>query len=415
MGGAGITALAPAPFVASYIRPAWAVDLTERTERYRFIYGGRWSSKTMTIGSELALELSQKPLTLLCLREFMRTLDESVMEVLAKAISDFGLAAEVRSRDIIYANGSRVRFRGMERNRESIRGFEGANRVWIEEGQDLSHRTWTIADPTFREPGCQIYVTFNPTDESDIASQLAIVDPLDDAIIREVNWYDNPGWTDEADRIRRRFQRRESPEEYDHVWEGKFRVAASGNPFGGDAAITQCIIKELSTEDVVAYGVDEAFSENRTSDYTCVIGLDANMDVAFYERWRDDIPARRHQRIAEIIGDVPTLVDDTAGRGFLSNRLTEIGCASVEGLVFSMQAKEGIILGLATVITDGRLGIPRRVTQPGENGVLLTELRGFTRDEKGRYGPSSERGCDDTVDTLALAVEQFNMPEFRWL
>ena len=164
---------------------------------------------------------------------------------------------------------------------------------------------------------------------------------------------------------------------------------------------------------MVAFGVDEAFSENLTSDWTVVVGLDAERNVAHYERWQDDQPSRRQARIAAIVGNTPTLVDDTAGRGFLSNRLKELGCRAVSGLVFSQQAKEKIILGLATVITDGRLGIPRRVSQPGENGVLLDELRHYVQDERGRYGPDSQYGHDDTVDALALAVEQFHTPQRR--
>ena len=45
-----------------YIRPAWAVGLTER---YRLIYGGRVSGKSYSVACELALELVSRPMTLL--------------------------------------------------------------------------------------------------------------------------------------------------------------------------------------------------------------------------------------------------------------------------------------------------------------------------------------------------------------
>ena len=408
-----MVAVAPDAVVAQYVRPAWAAGLTERPERYRIIYGGRASGKTEGVGFELAIELASRPLTLLCLREFQRSIRESVHELLGRAITELRLDANVRATEVHFANGSRVWYRGMERNRESLKGFENVDRVWIEEGQTLSRESWLLIDPTIRKPGSQIYITFNPRYETDIAYQLAVVDPLPDSIIRKVNWYDNPALPDAAERVRRRIRERE-PGEYAHIWEGELRTAAYGNPFGGAQAIDACITEALSPAPVVAFGVDEAFSENLTSDWTVVIGLDADQNVAFYERWQDDQPSRRQARIAAIIGNTPTLVDDTAGRGFLSNRLNELGCRAVNGLVFSRQAKEKIILGLATVITDGRLGIARRVNQTGENGVLLDELRHFVQDERGRYGPDSEYGHDDTVDALALAVEQFHTPQRRW-
>ena len=403
------TATAP---VADYIRPAWAVGLVKRQQRYKVVYGGRNSGKSTAVGRELALELASRPLTLLCLREFQRSIRESVHQILSDAIAEFRLNADVRATEIHFANGSRVWFRGMERNRESLKGYEGIDRVWIEEGQTLSRESWMLIDPTIRREGSQIYITFNPRDESDVVYQMAVVDPLPDAHIVKVNWYDNPGLPDVMNQLRKRSALRE-PEEYPHIWEGELRTASYGNPFGGARAIDACIIEEQSLAPVVAFGVDEAFSENLTSDWTVVVGLDAERNVAHYERWQDDQPSRRQSRITAIVGNTPTLVDDTAGRGFLSNRLKELGCRAVSGLVFSQQAKEKIILGLATVITDGRLGIPRRVSQPGENGVLLDELRHYVQDERGRYGPDSQYGHDDTVDALALAVEQFHTPQRR--
>ena len=398
--------------VADYIRPAWAVGLTERPERYKVVYGGRNSGKSTAVGRELMIELAGHRLTLLCLREFQRSIRESVHQILSDAITEFRLDAEVRAAEIHFANGSRVWFRGMERNRESLKGYEGIDRVWIEEGQTLSRESWMLIDPTIRREGSQIYITFNPRYESDVVYQMAVVDPLPDAHIVKVNWYDNPGLPDVMNQLRKRSALRE-PEEYPHIWEGELRTASYGNPFGGARAIDDCIIEEQSLAPVVAFGVDEAFSENLTSDWTVVVGLDAERNVAHYERWQDDQPSRRQSRITAIVGNTPTLVDDTAGRGFLSNRLKELGCRAVSGLVFSQQAKEKIILGLATVITDGRLGIPRRVSQPGENGVLLDELRHYVQDERGRYGPDSQYGHDDTVDALALAVEQFHTPQLR--
>ena len=398
--------------VADYIRPAWAVGLTERPERYKVVYGGRNSGKSTAVGRELMIELAGHRLTLLCLREFQRSIRESVHQILSDAITEFRLAAEVRATEIHFANGSRVWFRGMERNRESLKGYEGIDRVWIEEGQTLSRESWMLIDPTIRRQGSQIYITFNPRYESDVVYQMAVVDPLPDAHIVKVNWYDNPGLPDVMNQLRKRSALRE-PEEYPHIWEGELRSAAYGNPFGGARAIDACIIEAQSPAPVVAFGVDEAFSENLTSDWTVVVGLDAERNVSHYERWQDDQPSRRQARIAATVGNTPTLVDDTAGRGFLSNRLKELGCRAVNGLVFSQQAKEKIILGLATVITDGRLGIPRRVSQPGENGVLLDELRHYVQDERGRYGPDSQYGHDDTVDALALAVERFHTPQRR--
>lgn len=397
--------------ISPYVRPYWADGLAERPERYRFIFGGRASSKSYSVVHELVLLMANRPLRLVCLREFREDITESIHELFKIAIGNLGVEAVARANDVVFANGSYVTYRGVERNARSLKGLENFDLVWFEEGQEISEASWLVADPTFRKTGTQIWVTFNPTNESDIVYQMAVVDPIDDAVIIETNWRENPGLTETMIRLILRM-RRSNPEHYEHVYEGKLRAVGTGNPFGGRAAIDACIIPEISRRPVVAFGVDEAFTENNTSDWTVVLGLDDRKDLAFYKRWRDENINRRHREIAQIVGDVPTLVDDTAGRGYLSNALTELGCRAVSGIVFTTESKRDMILGLADNITDGRVGLPRRVDQPGENGVLLDELRHFIRDERGVYRPQSPNGNDDTVDGLALAVKEWDSP--RW-
>jgi phage terminase large subunit len=51
---------------------------------------------------------------------------------------------------------------------DSIKSFEAADIVWLEEGQVVSERSWSIlTTPTIRKAGSKIWVTWNPELDTD--------------------------------------------------------------------------------------------------------------------------------------------------------------------------------------------------------------------------------------------------------
>jgi hypothetical protein len=77
--------------------------------------------------------------------------------------------------------------------------------------------------PTIRKAGSEIWLTFNPELEEDDAWQRFVVGPARaDSIIRQVNWRNNPWFTDEL-RAEKDHLKARDPDAYENVWEGGCR------------------------------------------------------------------------------------------------------------------------------------------------------------------------------------------------
>ena len=70
--------------------PDWADRLNEPA-RYKVMYGGRGGGKSWTIARALLLDGLQSPGRILCARETMKSMSDSVHEVLSKQIQAMNL------------------------------------------------------------------------------------------------------------------------------------------------------------------------------------------------------------------------------------------------------------------------------------------------------------------------------------
>ena len=196
-----------------------------RPRRYKVLYGGRGSGKTWAVAQALVLAAASRKLRITTAREFETTLDQSAKRTIELMIRRLGLAHrfDVRSRFIRGRNGSYFAFRGIERNRDSIRGWEDVDIVWCEEAQRLSQETWEILIPTIRKDGSEIWVTFNPVSRSDVVWRTFCTgSPPDDAFVRKVNFLDLPESIRSAElEAERRRCLRDEPERYRHIWLGE--------------------------------------------------------------------------------------------------------------------------------------------------------------------------------------------------
>ena len=122
--------------------PKWAAPFAE-PRRWKTAYGGRGSSKTWSVAHLLVAQAAAQRLRVACLREFQSSIKVSAKPALEIAIHRMGLADyfDIQTQAIVGQNGSLFFFRGMERNREEIRGWEDVDRVWTEEAQRLSYAT----------------------------------------------------------------------------------------------------------------------------------------------------------------------------------------------------------------------------------------------------------------------------------
>ena len=197
-----------------------------RPHRYKILTGGRGSSKSWSVARWLILCALQGKERILCCREVQRSIRDSVHRLIGDQIQLMGLGAHFEvTRDEIRcpATGSMFVFSGLATNTvESIKSFEAVTKCWVEEGQTVSEKSWSLLIPTIRAPKSEIIVTMNPIHDDDPTYVRFIKGQhgLDDCIVIEINAQDNP-WFPEV--LRKEMERLKATDydEYCHVWLGQ--------------------------------------------------------------------------------------------------------------------------------------------------------------------------------------------------
>ena len=198
-------------------------------KRFKVAHGGRGSGKSHSIAQVLLGKGIEAPKRILCVREIQKSLKESSMQVLKDYVGRLGISpyydASLKT-EIVGTNGTSFAFSGLQdHTADSIKSYEGVDIVWVEEAQSVSHNSWNILIPTIRKAGSEIWLSMNPTDETDYAYERFIIGNDEDAWVQQVNWRDNPWFGKEMDTERRKMLAL-NQDLYDHVWEGKCRSIA---------------------------------------------------------------------------------------------------------------------------------------------------------------------------------------------
>lgn len=245
----------PVPFLSLFV-----------PKRYKVFWGGRGGAKSWNIARALLI-LGMNPgilfpgktkLTILCVRELQKSIDDSVHKLLEQQILALGLSGfyKVEKAKIYGANGTTIAFEGIKNNVSSIRSYEGVDICWAEEAANISGHSWGVLIPTIRSDNSEIWMSFNPELETDYTYKHFVLDKrlttLEDPGMRfrneaslkrlfgpgftsapiscpvkespdilsvRVSWRDNPWFPD----VLRREMEKLKEEDYDkylHTWEG---------------------------------------------------------------------------------------------------------------------------------------------------------------------------------------------------
>lgn len=201
--------------------------ITERC-RYKVAWGGRGSAKSWTFARAIILRCAFSPTRVLCTREIQNSIRDSVYKLLCDQIEEMGMADlfEIYSDSIKSKCGSEIIFKGMHHHMKEIKSIEGIDIVWMEEASATSEESWKLLIPSIRKMGSEIWVTFNPESEDDPTFKRFLgKNPPKNAIIINVNWYDNP-WFPEVLRLEMEHDKIADFETYEHVWLGKCKKYA---------------------------------------------------------------------------------------------------------------------------------------------------------------------------------------------
>jgi hypothetical protein len=168
----------------------------------------------------------------------------------------------------------------------------------------------------------------------------------------------------------------------------------AANPFGTQF-IRNCITP-VSTMPVVAFGIDLA----KSVDWTVIIGLDEDGNVAYFDRFQMDWHNTKQNIIR--LPKCPILVDSTGVGDPILEDLQREG-VNIQGLKFTSTSKQQLMEGLQSAIHQGKIGYP--------DGIITQELEIFEY----QYGATGVKYSapsgyhDDAVISLALAWQNFSL------
>jgi phage terminase large subunit len=196
--------------------------------RYKCAYGGRGAGKSQSFARALLILGAEKPMRILCTREVQRSILDSVWKLLSDQIAALGLSHfyRVEKSKIYGANGTEFIFSGL-RDVNAIKSYENIAVAWIEEGQAVTKHSFETLTPSIRAKDSEIWVSFNPDVADAFMYQRFVVKPPPDAIVRKVNYDQNP-WFPEVLRKEMEYCKATDPDAYLNIWEGHPRQTLDG-------------------------------------------------------------------------------------------------------------------------------------------------------------------------------------------
>lgn len=168
-----------------------------------------------------------------------------------------------------------------------------------------------------------------------------------------------------------------------------------GNPFGL-SAIARCVQAGLADGPVHCWGVDLA----KSHDWTVALALNEQGKTTELDRWQGDWKGTRLKLTAKL-GQAPAAVDSTGVGDPIVEDLQAV-LPNIEGFKFSSTSKQQLMVGLASAIQTGAIGIT--------DGWLRNELEAFEYQYSAsgvKYSAPSGMH-DDGVMALALAWSKFS-------
>jgi len=174
--------------------------ILENPPRYIGYKGGRGGGKSESIARALLLlARSKKDFKILCGRETMDSIRDSVHGLLSRLVSQYQmtdyevLRSEIRN----VRSGAKFIFKGFHTTGQdlAIKSTDDVNVFWGEEGQGFRWESIKILKPSIRAAGSFLIFSWNPFSHDDAVEKLFRTPGLD-AKCCEVNFCDNPFFPD---------------------------------------------------------------------------------------------------------------------------------------------------------------------------------------------------------------------------
>ena len=281
--------------IAAY-RPA-----AKTTARYRVLYGGAGSGKSVFVAQDEIERAARDGQRVLVVRKVHRTLRHSTYQLFIDIISGMDRLhmVDVRKTEmrIDFPSGGAILHAGLD-DPEKIKSIAGIDRIWIEEANELSKNDFQLLDLRLRGESKfkrQISITFNPVpswikgylvERTDEDSPHA-----EDVYVQKTTYRDNPFLDDTYGRILENL-----PEDLRKIYEsGEWGEYIKGLIYPS----YQVMDSEIEKPDF--YGLD--FGYNAPSCLMAMQNHDPDMHV-------QELLYQSHLTNTDLIGELNVLIKD---------------------------------------------------------------------------------------------------------
>ena len=203
----------------------------ERDKLFYVFHGGRSGGKSWEIARFLLIAGTQRAHRILCCRETLEAIKDSVHALFKDWIKRLNLSwfYEALDDEIRGANGTIILYKGLlDHTADRVKSFEGATITWIEEAQTVGNRALGLLIPTVvRTEKPLIIFSLNPKLPSDPVYRDWVDVERDDTECVSVNYFDNPHCPPEIIRIAEMLKESDY-DEYEHIYLGKPKTIADG-------------------------------------------------------------------------------------------------------------------------------------------------------------------------------------------
>lgn len=316
--------------------------------RFKVCRSGRGAAKSWSFARALLIQGAQNKLLVVCAREIQASIKESVHRLLVNQIQELGLQEfYTHTNEVIRgANGTEFIFKGLWQNVDNIKSLEGADRVWIEEGNLTTKQTWEKLEPTVRKDGSEIWVSYNTELEDDFIHQHFVMqDPPPKSIVVKTSWRDNP-YFPQVLRDSMEAMKERDYQNYLHVWEGEPKQAIDGAIFASELELAATENRITSIKPKAGVPV-QTFWDLGQSDQTSIWFV----QLIGMEYWLLDYYSNNGQKM-------PHYIDILAKKGYMYGTHCLPHDAEHEQLAANKTIKQQLMDALRD---NGKLGINVRV------------------------------------------------------
>lgn len=154
-----------------------------RPKRTKVIFGGRGGAKTESFIRALLVMAQSKGIKVLCLREFMNSMADSVHAAIESIILSDGFQGfNVFNSIITGPKETEFSYFQLSRNINSLKSKFGYDIAWVEEAETVSPESLEKLEPTIRKEGSEIWYSFNPEREDAAVYQEYVLPHIKDIL-----------------------------------------------------------------------------------------------------------------------------------------------------------------------------------------------------------------------------------------